>query len=226
MKLMIFLRAPKDTGDAPGLGTWLLDNAVALSRDARPSRLTVNLNDQPPEVRVHASSADVAADPYAAVLQLWFDDPAVASKKLAALTADGSLLRHAGGMSAYSIVETQIWNREERRIGRAPGVTYLSLLDFYADMPDSAARRSWTLHANAARRVHVGCTRYQQNWIAAPLTPDTEAARGVAELYFPSRHAIVHGFFESERGQTEIRQDTSHFISRGTRLYTSEYVLI
>jgi hypothetical protein len=222
MKLMIFLRGPD-------LGAWLLDHAVAFSRDARPSRLTVNLNDQPPEVRVHVSSADAAADPYAAVLQLWFDapdDPSAASEKLDALTADGSLLRHAEGMSAYRIEETEIWNREQRRVGRAPGVTYLGLLDFHADMPDSAARRSWTLHANAARRVHVGCTRYQQNWIAAALTPDTDAARGIAELYFPSRDAIINGFFESERGRTEIRQDIGHFISRGTRLYTSEYVLI
>src|ERR1035437_9140333 len=124
MKLMIFLRAPKDMGDTPGLGTWLLEHAAALSRDARPSRLAVNLNDQPPEGRVHASSADAADDRYEAGLRLRFDDPAVASEKLAALTADGSLLRHAGGMSAYSVVETGIWNREERRTGRAPGVTY------------------------------------------------------------------------------------------------------
>ena len=163
------------------------------------------------------------------MIQLWFDapdDPAIAAEKLDALKADGSLLMHAGGMHGYRVVETEVWNRETRRRGHAPGVTYIGLLDFHADLPDSAARRSWTLHAEAARLIHVGCRRYRHNWIAAPLTSDADAARGISELYFPSRDALIHGFFDSERGRAEIRRDTGHFISRGTRLYTTEHVLI
>src|SRR5208337_407758 len=63
LKLMIFLHGPKEPGRGACFRAWILDHAVAFSRGARPTELTVNLNDQPPEVRIHASSAEAAGGP-------------------------------------------------------------------------------------------------------------------------------------------------------------------
>jgi hypothetical protein len=223
LKLILFLQ-PSPSGRGR-LGAWLREYAPALGARVRATRLVLNLDNQPDDIRVHASTA--AAAPYEAALQIWIDTPDTAASAADAFAALAAGLRPLSpGLHAWHVAETVVWNREPDRQGRLPGISYLGLLDFHADMPDSAAHRSWTLHAEAARAVHVGATRYRQNRLARRLTPDGPAARGISELYFPSREALVSGFFDSARGRAEIRRDTAHFISSATRLYTTEYVLL
>jgi hypothetical protein len=119
---------------------------------------------------------------------------------------------------AYAVESRTIFER-----GPAPdpatAITLMGRLMFHADLPDSAARRSWGLHAPLAERVHVGADRYIQNWVVGTLTPGSPAARGIPELRFPDAAALVGRFFDSDRGRDEILQDTAHFVASGPRLY-------
>jgi hypothetical protein len=101
----------------------------------------------------------------------------------------------------------------------ASAITLTGRLMFHADLPDSAARRSWSLHAPLAERVHIGADRYIQNWVTDVLTPDSPPTRGLPELRFPDESALVDRFFDSDRGRDEILQDTAHFVASGPRLY-------
>lgn len=113
----------------------------------------------------------------------------------------------------------------EKSIGVSPGIKYIGLLEFHADLPDSAARRSWGIHANLAVDVHVGMDKYVRNWVVEAPTPNCKPARGISELHFPSEEAITDRFFDSERGMREILHDTSHFVASGARSFVSEHVL-
>jgi len=101
----------------------------------------------------------------------------------------------------------------------AEAITLLGRLMFHADLPDSAARRSWRLHAPLAERVHVGASHYVQNWVTETLSSDAPPTRGLPEMRFPNEQALVERFFDSDRGRDEILQDTSHFVASGPRLY-------
>jgi len=98
-------------------------------------------------------------------------------------------------------------------------LTLVGRLMFHGDLPDSAARRSWALHAGLAERVHIGACHYVQNWVLEALVPDCPPTRGLPELRFPDEAAAVERFFDSERGRMEILQDTAHFVACGPRLY-------
>jgi hypothetical protein len=126
----------------------------------------------------------------------------------------------------YVVEERSIFDRGvDRRVGRSPGTKLFGLLMFHADMPDSAARRSWALHATLAERVHVGASRYVQNWITRRLSPDAPDARGMPEMSFPTHSDLIDRFFDSSRGRDEILHDTAHFVARGPRLYCAEHVV-
>lgn len=119
---------------------------------------------------------------------------------------------------AYAVEARLIFERGDP--AREPAaVTLLGQLMFHADLPDSAAQRSWSLHARLAERVHVGATGYTQNWVVAALSADCPPARGLPQMRWPDEEALVSGFFDSNRGQEEIFHDTAHFVAGGTRFY-------
>lgn len=119
---------------------------------------------------------------------------------------------------AWQVEPTPQFHREPH--GRDDeAITLLGRLMFHADLPDSAARRSWSHHAALAERVHVGASHYIQNWVVGPLSPECPPTRGLPELRFPGRRALIEGFFDSDRGRDEIVHDTSHFVSAGPRLF-------
>lgn len=119
---------------------------------------------------------------------------------------------------AYAVEARQMFERGDP--AREPeAITLLGRLMFHADLPDSAARRSWSLHAPLAERVHVGATGYIQNWVVASLSPDCPHARGLPQMRWPDERTLVARFFDSARGHAEILQDTAHFIASGPRFY-------
>ncbi|MCS6933435.1 MAG: EthD domain-containing protein [Acetobacteraceae bacterium] len=109
----------------------------------------------------------------------------------------------------------------------APGVKFLSLLRFHADLPPPAARRLWAHHAALALRVHVGMARYVRDWVeeASPGPSPVGPFQGIAELHFPSQEAMLTRWFDSEAGRAAILHDVGHFLAGATRLYTTEHVL-
>lgn len=121
-------------------------------------------------------------------------------------------------LHAYAVESRTVFERHAAS-DPATAITLLGRLMFHADLPDSAARRSWRLHAPLAERVHVGADRYVQNWVVAALTPESPPTRGLPEMRFPDEASLVERFFDSDRGRDEILQDTAHFVASGPRLY-------
>ena len=127
---------------------------------------------------------------------------------------------------SYAVEARLVFDRgAPRQVGTSAGFKLFGRLMFHADMPDSAARRSWALHAGLAERVHVGASRYVQNWVVEMLTPGCPETRGMPEMSFPSEADLIDRFFDSDRGRDEILQDTAHFVAWGPRFYAIEQVV-
>jgi hypothetical protein len=112
-----------------------------------------------------------------------------------------------------------------RPVGRSPGVKYIVLCRFHADMPPSAVQRSWAHHVPLALRVHVGADIYIRHWVDEVLTPGAPPEQGVTELHFPTWEDMRERWFVSDEARQQIIQDIGHFLASGTRLYTTEHVL-
>jgi hypothetical protein len=155
--------------------------------------------------------------PFDAVVDLWGDDVALAA---------------AAGAIPLPRITAQVTETIEkdalpRPPGRVPGVKFLSLMAFHDDLPATAARRLWAHHAALALRVHAGMARYVRDWVLAlgPEPLPVPAFHGIAELHFPTVEAMMTQWFDSEAGRAAIVHDVGHFLSRATRLYTTEHVL-
>jgi len=126
----------------------------------------------------------------------------------------------------YVVEERVVFDKNRSRaIGRTPGMKLFGQLQFHSDLPDSAARRSWSLHAKLAERVHVGASRYVQNWVVGQISRGAPKASGFPEMYFPTKADLIDRFFDSPRGAMEIYHDTAHFVASGPRFYATEHVL-
>ena len=137
-----------------------------------------------------------------------------------------SVRQSASVVHAFAVTPTVIYDRGGFPRGRpSDGIKLIGRLMFHADMPDTAVRRSWGLHAALAARVHVGSVVYVQNWVDAALGHDCPATRGIPVMHFGSERDFFERFVDSPRGMEEIIQDTSHFVAGGPRFYTTEYTM-
>lgn len=131
--------------------------------------------------------------------------------------------------SAYEVEETIKKERPHTGIrGPVPGVHMLHPLYFHEDLPRSVLLRSWReIHGDLALRVHVGADMYRQHLVLRPLVKGRDPQfGGFSEFHFPSRDALLNGYFDSERGRIEIRHDIRHFIKGfPARLFAEEYDL-
>ncbi|MBU9477691.1 hypothetical protein [Burkholderia multivorans] len=133
-------------------------------------------------------------------------------------------------------VEWTVWEvevsekkaRESPADGTVPGIHMLHPLWFHDDLPRSVLLRSWReIHGDLALRVHVGSNMYCQNLVTSAVVPGSAAPYGgFSEFHFPSYEALRDGYFDSDRGRTEIRHDIRHFI-KGVppRFFAHEYRL-
>ncbi|GAO56804.1 hypothetical protein [Novosphingobium sp. MD-1] len=136
----------------------------------------------------------------------------------AAGVPDFTAVSGADCLHAWQVEPTERFRRA-RQGAEDEAITLLGRLMFHADLPDPAAKRCWAHHTALAEKVHVGASRYIQNWITRAITPDCPPVRGLPELRFPDRKALIEGFFDSDRGRDEVVHDTSHFVASGPRLF-------
>lgn len=224
MKHRLFLAAPAGVDRAGFRAHVLRDVAPALLR-AVPAlaALSVDLVDATPAVPPWQRPGEPVApqEPdFDAVLDLRGGDAAL-DEALSHLAPFARALPQASAR----VLETVEKDDLLRPVGVAPGVKFLSLMRFHADLPEPAARRLWAHHAPLALRVHIGMARYVRDWVLA-LAPETAPRfHGIAELHFPSVEAMTTRWFDSESGRAAIVHDVGHFLDRATRLYTTEHVL-
>lgn len=222
---MAFLRSGASVGRDAFQSAVLKAADAGLDAMIGAEALNVNLVRMPPANLPYRPPSDPNAGKppeYDVIIEAWSSGPAAG---LARRLAD-ALAGQAGALHAYAVTATRIYDRRSFPRGRpSDGIKLIGRLMFHADMPDSAVRRSWGLHAVLAARVHVGSAIYVQNWVEAALDADCPPCRGMPIMHFPSDRDFFEGFVDSPRGMEEIIQDTSHFVAGGPRFYTTEHII-
>ncbi len=216
-KQRVFLAAPPGA-DRAAFRAQVLGSLGPAVLAASPglAALSVDLVDATPAVPPWQRPGEPAAPQqpeFDAVLDAW-GEPAALDAALAALAP-------ARPACAVRVIETVEKDTLPRPLGRAPGVKFLSLMRFHADLPEATARRLWAHHATLALTVHVGMARYVRDWVVG----EGAGFHGIAELHFPSVEAMTTRWFADEAGRAAIVHDVGHFLARATRLYTTEHVL-
>jgi hypothetical protein len=224
-KVMLFLRAaptaPRDDFQQSIL--WMA--RAGLVGPLASEAMTVNLVRMPPDNLPYRPPSDsrVGLTPdYDAIVEIW------SPRSASAVAGDvrDSLADRVSVFHAYAVTETLIYHRRGFPQGQpSTGVKLIGRLMFHADMPDSAVRRSWSLHAVLAGRVHTGSARYVQNWVDEALTDPCPPTRGIPIMHFPTEREFQEQFVDSPRGMQDILQDTAHFVAGGPRFYNTEYIV-
>lgn len=222
-KYFIYL-AGRDRAQAAEFKADYLEGARrAAASDPQGGQLIVNLIEDTPEGMPYRPAsvqpAGVEAD-YDVIVAL----TPPAERVEAFLEQFSACVPRIGLTHIYRVEELVQLDRQNVVVGeRSPGIKYIGRLNFHPDLPASAGRRSWDIHAPLALKVHIGMDKYVRNWIVD--SSRGYPASGIAELNFPTLNDMLTRYFDSERGREEILQDTSHFIMSGTRFFTGEYVL-
>jgi len=224
-KVMAFLRSGASTGREAFQASVLESADTGLGAMIGAEALNVNLVRMPSANLPYRPPGDPTAGmapEYDLIIEAWSTGaPAQLSERLRTALGGQTSVLHA-----YAVTDTRIYDRRPFRRGRpSEGIKLIGRLMFHADMPDTAVRRSWRLHAGLAARVHVGSAIYVQNWVDAALSADCPPTRGMPIMHFPSDRDFFEGFVDSPRGMEEIIQDTSHFVAGGPRFYTTEHVI-
>lgn len=197
----------------------LLSGALEIFRaQGALEQLTVNLvveNPEPITPRPYELPRDQTRCD--AVIEYWASDAGAAVDAMRAFGRAG-LFEHAVTQSAYVVSEQPVL---EEGGGRRAPLKYIGRLRFHEDLPRSAARRSWSVHADLVARAFQAARAYVQNAVDDVIEGDATQAGGIPEMWFDS--FVDAGRFLPGAGE-QILHDLRHFVSAGSRLYAREHV--
>lgn len=173
-----------------------------------PAQLTLLIGiDEPRQLNLYRDGDDYSP-PFDFALRMAATTPGIL------IEAGSDLADVAEDWSVFKVGTTSMKDRATPPAGEVPGIHMLHPLWFHEDLPRSVLLRSWReIHADLALRVHVGATSYEQHLVENTLVPGVAPPYGgFSEFHFPSERAPFEGYFDSDRGRTEIRHDIRHFI--------------
>ena len=210
---------------------WLVrEHAPALLKQApRIAHYIVNINDVSPNMGVAALES--APVPYDAVIESWVDgsEPAAALYNSA---VGGPLAQSLGSRSAacHSYLPTEVVQKDQQKfqVGqREPGVNLVSAITWAAGKNEETGRQGWRKHGPLACRVHIGMTRYVQNYIEEALTPGAPPYNGVAILYFPTLQDLEQRLYDTPQNAEVIAADVKSFVNleKIVTFYTTQHTL-
>ncbi len=224
-KVMVFLRTAPAVSRDDFQQSMLSKARAGLAAPLASEAMAVNLVRMPPDnlpYRPPSDSRTGLTPDYDVIVEIW------SPRSATAVAGDfrEALADRVSVFHAYAVTETLIYHRRGFPQGEpSTGVKLIGRLMFHVDMPDSAVRRSWALHAVLAGRVHTGSARYVQNWVDEALSDPCPPTRGIPIMHFPTEREFLEQFVDSPRGMEEILQDTAHFVAGGPRFYTTEYII-
>ncbi len=107
---------------------------------------------------------------------------------------------------------------------RSSGVKLVCPIVRRAGMSHAAFVAHWlTRHVPLALRHHPGMHKYVTNVVDACLVDRGMQPDGIAELHFPSEHALRTAMYDSPEGESVIRTDIARFIGRSAAYRVAEY---
>lgn len=171
-----------------------------------------------PGAKMGAEDADAGAN-YEAVIEYWID--AAASETDTLIKA---LLDLPGKLDAYW---TEVFVAKDTDVA-AERPSFLRLISPCfpkKGMSLPRIRKHWREHVERANRIHVGMSRYIQNWNMATLTPGSPAYFGTPMLSFQSMSDFTDRFYCDEAGAKEIAADVGSFVDSFAPLLTREHRL-
>jgi uncharacterized protein (TIGR02118 family) len=170
--------------DEPGLAAY----AIHLPCTDEPA-------ERPPDVAaVVMAWLDRRPDPPA--LQRWFPDAL---------------------LDAYLVEERVLidYERDWPDGVESPGVRRISFVQAAPGVSRSEMAEHWAdVHWPLARVHHPALWRYVQNVVVEPITPDTPAVDGIAELHFRSIGDLRDRFYDSDEGRRIVADDVRAFLDR------------
>lgn len=220
-KVMTFLRGRED-GDVSAFQRWYVDEYTpTIARHPALQRWVVDIAVRSAPANPLGIGASAALPAFDIVAEAWLPDVTAFEQVFGSNGAGARLAPWISESWSYEVEENVEFDREPP-VGTdrdRPPFKLVSRMRFFDDLPDSAAERSWKVHAGLACRVHVGATKYVRNWVQRPLNGDTSGTRGIVELQFPHAQAFVDGFADCERGLQEILHDGEFFVDNSDRLF-------
>jgi EthD domain len=203
-----------------------------LKNVSRLSHYVVNINDVSP--RMATAPLDSAPVPYDVVTEMWVKDQGGSESTVElydAVTGPAiaqSLNQAAAVSHSYLITEVVEKDKQSFRLGqKAPGVNLVSAITWAEGRNDETGRQGWQKHGPLACRVHVGMTRYVQNYIELALTPKAPPYNGVALLYFPTVQDLEQRLYDTPQNAEVIAADVKSFVNleKIVTFYTTQYSL-
>jgi hypothetical protein len=220
---LYFLRAQPGAGER--LQQWWLDDIgprIAASGDC--AHLKINVALDPPGERALYQNEAREGGHFDVTLDLSCPDQPAHARLMADFGAE--IVRRCEANFGYEVTRSVELDDPEKLQGNpAPGYKIMRGFYVYDDLPDSAYRRSWDIHARLAKKAH-GFTRYVRYFVGKPVTAGAPPIRGATGLHFASAEDVLQRYFLIAGGSEIIAHDISHFIERGlARVYTKEYTL-
>jgi hypothetical protein len=213
---------------------WLVrEHAPAVIKQVpRLEHYIVNINDVSPNMGV--APLDSAPVPYDVVTEMWIE-PANAAQSAAELynaTAGPVVAQSLSSRTAtcHSYLVSEVVEKDQQTFAlgqRAPGVNLISAITWAAGKNDETGRQGWRKHGPLACRVHIGMTRYVQNYVEQAVTPGAPAYNGVALLYFPTLQDLEQRLYDTPQNAEIIAADVKSFVNleKIVTFYTTQYTL-
>ncbi|TLX70632.1 hypothetical protein FAS41_27370 [Pseudomonas nicosulfuronedens] len=85
-----------------------------------------------------------------------------------------------------------------------------------ADLTSAQTRQRWDEHVPLAKRIHVGCQRYERNWVQALVRASGDFPpiyAGFAFQYFASAQDLAERLFDTPENAGVIQRDVDAFIA-------------
>jgi len=230
--ISLISRAPGQ--DRADFQQWFLrEHAPAIVKQvARLGHYIVNVNDVSPNMGV--APLESAPVPYDVVTEMWIDAPnaAQSAAELYNATAGPVIAQSLSSRSAacHCYLVSEVVEKDQQSfalVQRAPGVNLVSAITWATGKNDVTGRQGWRKHGPLACRVHIGMTRYVQNYVEQVITPGSPAYNGVAVLYFPALQDLEQRLYDTPQNAEIIAADVKSFVNleKIVTFYTSQYSL-
>jgi EthD domain len=214
--------------------SWFVrEHAPAIIAQApRIAHCVVNLNDVKPNMGV--APLESAPVPYDVVTEMWIE-PANASETAGELynSAVGAAFErglHSRGATCCSYLVNEVVEKDRQTFARgerAPGVNLVSAITWGEGKSNEQGRQGWRNHGPLACRIHIGMTRYVQNYVEQVLTPGAPPYNGVAILYFPTLQDLEQRLYDRPESAELIGADVRSFVNleKIVTFYTTQYTM-